>query len=344
MLTESLIRQALTQVKYPGYSRDIVSFGFIKGIAINQGQVTIYMSIDSANDSLINMLKNQVLEVVKALPDVLHVTVDIIKKEATSGVERGPLPGVSRIIAIASGKGGVGKSTVTANLAIALAKQGLKVGLLDCDLYGPSMGLMFGNQTAQVFVNEKEEIIPILAHGIKLLSMGFLLDENSPIVVRGPVATKYIQQFLRQVEWGELDILLLDLPPGTGDIQLTIVQTVPLQGAIIVSTPQEMALIDARKAIAMFDKVQVPILGLVENMSYFLCPSDSIKYPIFGEGGTKYEAEQRGLPLLAELPLDMETRIRADQGTPIALEDPQLNIISAHFYQMALNIRHILSC
>lgn len=344
MLTESLIRQALTQVKYPGYSRDIVSFGFIKGIAINQGQVTIYMSIDSANDSLINMLKNQVLEVVQALPDVLHVAVDIIKKEAASGVERGPLPGVSRIIAIASGKGGVGKSTVTANLAIALAKQGLKVGLLDCDLYGPSMGLMFGHQTAQVFVNEKEEIIPILAHGVKLLSMGFLLDEDSPIVVRGPVATKYIQQFLRQVEWGELDILLLDLPPGTGDIQLTIVQTVPLQGAIIVSTPQEMALIDARKAIAMFDKVQVPILGLVENMSYFLCPSDSIKYPIFGEGGTKHEAKRRGLPLLAELPLDMETRMRADQGTPIALEDPQLNIISAHFHQMALNIRHILSC
>ena len=340
MLSEELIKEALKAVKYPGYSRDIVSFGFIKGIQINQGSVTVYLSLDSANESVLEHLQKEVQAVLLKLEGVGHVVVEVIKKEA--GTPRGPLPKVKNIVAVASGKGGVGKSTVTANLAIALASQGLKVGLLDCDLYGPSMALMFGSKE-QVFVNEKDEIIPVLAHGVRLLTMGLLLDEHSPVVVRGPVATKYIQQFLRQVEWGELDILLLDLPPGTGDIQLTLVQTVPLQGAIIVSTPQEVALIDARKAMSMFEKVQVPLLGMVENMSYFLCPSDGIKYPIFGEGGTRKEAESRGLPVLGELPLDMQTRERADQGMPIALENPAENPISHEFLLMAHRVQALLS-
>jgi ATP-binding protein involved in chromosome partitioning len=240
---------------------------------------------------------------------------------------------VKKIIAVASGKGGVGKSTVASNLAIALAATGAKVGLCDCDLYGPSIAMMFGCEEKPM-ANEKDEIIPIETQGLKIMSMGLLLEERSPVIVRGPLATRYTQQFLRQVAWGELDYLILDLPPGTGDIQLTIVQTVSLHGAVIVTTPQEVALIDARKAVSMFAKVNVPILGLIENMSWFECDAGK-RYYLFGENGGWREAEKLRVPLLAQIPLQVPISQGGDAGKPVALLDPQRCPASAAFHQAA---------
>ena len=224
-----------------------------------------------------------------------------------------------------SGKGGVGKSTVATNIAVALSllDENISVGLCDCDLYGPSIPLMFGQESARPTATDENEIIPIESHGIKLMSMGFLLDDSSPVIVRGPLATRYTQQFLTGCLWGDLDYLVLDLPPGTGDIQLTIAQSVSVDGAVIVTTPQEMALIDARKAASMFAKVNVPILGIVENMSYFLCPSDGEKYAIFGQGGGEKESARLGVPLIGQIPIEMQTREAGDSGNPIALGESE---------------------
>jgi ATP-binding protein involved in chromosome partitioning len=245
------------------------------------------------------------------------------------------------VIGIASGKGGVGKSTIAANLAIALQKSGARVGLCDCDIYGPSIALMFGSR-ARPMATEENRIIPIEQYHLKLMSMGFLLDDTSPAILRGPMVTRYTQQFLRQVEWGELDYLILDFPPGTGDIQLTIVQTVALAGAIIVTTPQEVALIDARKAATMFEKVNVPVLGLVENMSYFVCPGDGQRYDIFGSGGGEREAKRLRVPLLGQIPIDIATREAGDRGMPIAGEDEQ-SAVAAEFRRIAAHLRESLA-
>jgi ATP-binding protein involved in chromosome partitioning len=247
------------------------------------------------------------------------------------------IPGVRHVIAVASGKGGVGKSTVATNLACALQVTGAKVGLCDCDLYGPSIGLMFGS-TERPFADDDNRIIPIERYGLKLMSMGFLLDDDSPAILRGPMVTKYTQQFLRQVNWEGLDYLILDLPPGTGDIQLTIVQTVALSGAVIVTTPQEVALIDARKAFSMFQKVNVPVLGFIENMSYFLCPSDGVRYDIFGTGGGQREAERVGVPLLGQVPIDIATREAGDRGMPITAAEPKSAMAQA-FLEIADKVR-----
>ena len=243
------------------------------------------------------------------------------------------IPGVRHVIAVASGKGGVGKSTVAANLAVALEQTGARVGLCDCDIYGPSISLMFGTRERPTATDENM-IVPIEQYGLRLMSMGFLLDDTSPAILRGPMVTRYTQQFLRQVEWGELDYLVLDLPPGTGDIQLTIVQTVALSGAIIVTTPQEVALIDARKAATMFEKVNVPVLGLVENMSYFISPSDNKRYDIFGTGGGEREAKRLRVPLLGQIPIDIATREGGDRGIPIVCEDRQ-SPVTAEFKRIA---------
>jgi ATP-binding protein involved in chromosome partitioning len=251
------------------------------------------------------------------------------------------IEGIKHVIAVASGKGGVGKSTVAANLAIALQKAGAAVGLCDCDLYGPSMGLMFGTNERPM-ATEDNRIIPIERYGLRLMSMGFLLEDTAPAILRGPMVTKYTQQFLRQVDWGELDYLVLDLPPGTGDIQLTIVQTVALAGAIIVTTPQEVALIDARKAASMFQKVNVPVLGLVENMSYFLCPSDGQRYDIFGSGGGEREAARLKVPLLGQIPIDIATREAGDRGQPVASADPH-NPVAQSFAEIARKITQFTS-
>jgi ATP-binding protein involved in chromosome partitioning len=326
--TESAVQEALKSVRYPGFSRDIVSFGLIKGVRIAEGEVTVQLSLTTNDPRVPQQIKEESEAAILALPHVSKATVLIdikapVQTPAGSGQPQATqIDGVKHVIAVASGKGGVGKSTVAANLAISLRTRGAAVGLCDCDMYGPSMGLMFGSNERPSANEETQQIQPIERHGIKLMSMGFLLEDGAPAILRGPMVTKYTQQFLRQVEWGTLDYLVLDLPPGTGDIQLTIVQTVALAGAVIVTTPQEVALIDARKAAAMFAKVNVPVLGLIENMSYFLSPSDGVRYDIFGRGGGEREAQRLGVPLLGQVPIDIPTREWGDRGTPVAAADP----------------------
>ncbi|MCX6878967.1 MAG: Mrp/NBP35 family ATP-binding protein [Verrucomicrobia bacterium] len=345
-MSSDFIREALRQVRYPGFSRDIVSFGLVKDITCEPGLTTVRIEIATADPQVPEQIFRECHAILDPLPDVGHAKVEIEIKApqaAAAGgglgstVGKSSIPGVKRVIAIASGKGGVGKSTVAANLAIALAAAGAKVGLCDCDLYGPSIAQMFGT-TERPLANEHDEIIPIEAHGIQLMSMAFLLDGASPVIVRGPMATRYIQQFLRQVAWVDLDYLILDLPPGTGDIQLTIVQTVSVDGAIIVTTPQEVALIDARKAVSMFGKVNVPILGLIENMSWFECDAGK-RYHLFGDGGGVREAGLLGVPLFGQIPLEVATRERGDSGSPIALVPPSQNQVSAAFHQTAAAVR-----
>ncbi|MFC5049677.1 P-loop NTPase [Rubritalea spongiae] len=341
-MTEETIKSALAKVKYPGFSRDIVAFGLIKEITIKGVDVEVTIGVQTKDPKVPETIFKDCQEELNKIEGIgtTRVNVDVKNPDAQqTGGEDAPaqgktsIPGVKNIIAVASGKGGVGKSTVSSNLAIALAKTGAKVGLCDCDLYGPSTAQMFGTNQ-QPYANERDEIIPIEAHGIKLMSMGFLLDDNSPVIVRGPLATRYTQQFLRQVEWGELDYLILDLPPGTGDIQLTIVQTVALSGAVIVTTPQEVALIDARKAVSMFAKVNVDILGVVENMSWFECEHGT-KYHLFGDGGGVKEAERLKVPLLGQIPIDITTRQCADDGTPVATLSETESSVSAAFKDTA---------
>ena len=243
-------------------------------------------------------------------------------------------------ILIVTGPSGVGKSTVAANLAVALEQTKARVRLCDCYIYGPSISLMFGTRERPMATDENR-IVPIEQYGLRLMSMGFLLDDTSPAILRGPMVTRYTQQFLRQVEWGELDFLVLDLPPGTGDIQLTIVQTVALSGAIIVTTPQEVALIDARKAATMFEKVNVPVLGLIENMSYFVSPSDHKRYDIFGSGGGEREAKRLRVPLLGQIPIDIATRAAGDRGIPIVAED-RPSPVALEFAKIARQIQQTL--
>ncbi|MGN0829283.1 MAG: P-loop NTPase [Akkermansia sp.] len=352
-LTPALIRAALTTVKYPGFSRDIVSFGLVKNIAVSpEGAVTVDLLVESKNADVPRYIYENVMGVVKELPGVKKLDVNIEhhapeQKKKPTGVNDDPadwkssVPGVKHVIAVASGKGGVGKSTVSANLAVGLSKLGYRVGLLDLDIYGPSMSLMFGTKE-RPGCSDKEQFLPVEAHGVKLLSMGLLVDEAAPVAVRGPLATRYVQQFLRDVDWGGLDFLVLDMPPGTGDIQLTIVQTVDLAGAVIVTTPQEVALIDARKAIGLFRRVNTPILGIIENMSYFVCPSDGLVYHIFGEGGGEKEAAALGVPLLGKVPLDIGTREGGDAGRPVALEDEGHNRVAAAFVGIAQCLAGVL--
>src|SRR5438876_8755289 len=314
------VRDALRSVRYPGFSRDIVSFGLVKDVQIDDGDVKVQLALATNDPNIPATIKNDAEKILRALNGVrtVKILIDIHAPPggagATVGAQR--IPGIKHIIAVASGKGGVGKSTVAANLAVALEQSKARVGLCDCDIYGPSISLMFGTRQRPT-ATEENKIVPIEQYGLRLMSMGFLLDDTSPAILRGPMVTRYTQQFLRQVEWGELDYLVLDLPPGTGDIQLTIVQTVALSGAIIVTTPQEVALIDARKAATMFDKVNVPVLGLVENMSYFVSPSDGQRYDIFGSGGGEREARRIRVPLLGQIPLDIATRQAGDRGMPV---------------------------
>ncbi len=340
-MTNDELRTHLAQVKYPGFSRDIVSFGLVKAAEVkSDGSAHIQIQIQTKDPELPRTIFqdcHNVLDPIFGDPAKVRIEIDI-KDPPTSGTDNqktsNTIPGVKRIIAVGSGKGGVGKSTVSSNLAIALSKQGLKVGLLDCDLYGPSIPLMFGVPHQQPHADSQDRIIPIEAHGLKIMSMGFLLTDHSPVIVRGPLATRYTTQFLQQVAWDDLDILILDLPPGTGDIQLTLVQTVTLDGAIIVTTPQEVALVDARKAISMFAKVNVPILGLIENMSYFECDAGK-RYHLFGQGGAARECERIQVPLLGEIPLQPVIGQNCDQGTPIATLAPSESKPSAAFHQTA---------
>ncbi len=343
MFTTDSIRQQLATVKYPGFSRDIVSFGLVKDIIITGTEVVVQMSMSTADASVPRQIKEAAEAALAGVPGVTSAVVRIditAPQQQPMGAQSMPqtsIPGVKYIIAVASGKGGVGKSTVAANLACALAATGASVGLCDCDLYGPSVGIMFG-ANERPFADEDNRIIPLERYGLKLMSMGFLLEDDAPAILRGPMVTKYTQQFLRQVNWDGTDFLILDLPPGTGDIQLTIVQTVALTGAIIVTTPQEVALLDARKAVAMFQKVNVPVLGLIENMAYFQCPSDGVRYDIFGSGGGEREAARQKVPLLGQIPIDIPTRESGDRGKPITAAAPESAIAQA-FVAIAQTLR-----
>ena len=344
VVSEEQIRDALKSVRYPGFSRDIVSFGLVKSVKIDNGEIKVQLVLATNDPNVPATIKNDAENVLRAIDGVrgAKVLIDIHAPPAGAGTSVGAtrIPGIKHSIAVASGKGGVGKSTVAANLAVALEQTKARVGLCDCDIYGPSISLMFGTRDRPM-ATEENKIVPIEQYGLRLMSMGFLLDDTSPAILRGPMVTRYTQQFLRQVEWGELDYLVLDLPPGTGDIQLTIVQTVALSGAIIVTTPQEVALIDARKAATMFDKVNVPVLGLIENMSYFVSPSDGKRYDIFGSGGGEREAKRIRVPLLGQIPIDIATREAGDRGMPIVGEDRQ-SPVTAEFKKIAENLRETL--
>src|SRR3989440_11825710 len=343
-ISEEQVKDALKSVKYPGFTRDIVSFGLVKSVKIDNGEIKVQLALATNDPNVPATIKNDAENVLRAIDGVrgAKVLIDIHAPPAGAGTGVGAtrIPGIKHAIAVASGKGGVGKSTIAANLAVALEKTEARVGLCDCDIYGPSISLMFGSRDRPM-ATEENRIVPIEQYGLKLMSMGFLLDDAAPAILRGPMVTRYTQQFLRQVEWGELDYLVLDLPPGTGDIQLTIVQTVALAGAIIVTTPQEVALIDARKASTMFEKVNVPVLGLIENMSYFACPSDGKRYEIFGSGGGEREAKRLRVPLLGQIPIDIATRESGDRGMPITAETND-SPVAAEFMKIAARLRETL--
>ena len=326
MLTQDDIKNALKAVKYPGYSRDIVSFGLVKEIAISQGGISVIMQLTSPHPDIARQIKEQSELVLQALPGMKRVHVEVQLPAAGQDAGSNPwanqnrVPGVKRVIAVASGKGGVGKSTVSANLACALKQLGARVGLLDCDIYGPSIPLMMGVDERPT-VGEDERLVPPSNHGVKVMSIGLLLDNDQPVIWRGPMIAKTIQQFLFAVDWGELDFLLVDLPPGTGDAQLSLCQTVPLDGGVIISTPQEASLGVVRKGIAMFRKVNVPILGIVENMSYFTTPNGE-RVEIFGHGGGQEEAARQNVPFLGEIPIFTAIREGGDRGMPIVVSTP----------------------
>jgi ATP-binding protein involved in chromosome partitioning len=342
MLTQDDIRNALKAVKYPGYSRDIVSFGLVKEIAAAAGTVSVLMQLTSSNADAAQQIKEASERVLQALPGVNRVQVEVRQPDTGQATPANPfanqnrVAGVKRIIAIASGKGGVGKSTVSANLACALKHLGARVGLLDCDIYGPSIPLMMGVHERPT-ISPQEQLVPPLGHGVKVMSIGLLLTDEQPVIWRGPMIAKTIQQFLMAVEWGELDFLLVDLPPGTGDAQLSLCQTVPLDGGVIVTTPQEASLGVVRKGIAMFNKVNVPIFGIVENMSYFTAPNGD-RVEIFGHGGGQAEAGRQNVPFLGEVPIFLEIREGGDQGVPVVVSAPN-GPAAQVFIQIAASLR-----
>jgi ATP-binding protein involved in chromosome partitioning len=326
-VSEQEIKNALTGVKYPGYSRDIVSFGLIKEIATRNGAVSVMMQLTGGSPEIAQQIKSESERVLRELPGVQKAYVEV-KHQGIAGssgtsspwAQQSKIPGIGKAVAVASGKGGVGKSTLSVNLACALSQDGIRVGLLDCDIYGPSIPLMMGINKRPT-ISEREKMIPLSNYGVKLMSMGFLLEGDQPVIWRGPMIMKTIQQFIGAVEWGELDLLLVDLPPGTGDAQLSLCQTVPLDGGVIITTPQEASLGVVRKGIAMFQKVNVSILGIIENMSYFTTPSGE-RVEIFGHGGGRAEAQRQNVPFLGEVPLYTAIREGGDRGVPVAVSAP----------------------
>ena len=344
MVTEETISAALKTVRYPGYSRDIVSFGLVKQVAVNEGAVNVQIQMTTAAPEAAQQIKAECERVLRSIPGVkmVYVETKLPAGGAPQAGGAGPwaqqnkIPGIQRIVAVASGKGGVGKSTTSVNLACALHHLGAAVGLLDCDIYGPSIPLMMGTK-ARPTISERERLVPPVSHGIRLMSMGFLLEGDAPVIWRGPMIQKTIQQFIHSVEWGELDYLVVDLPPGTGDAQLSLCQTVPIDGGVIVTTPQEASLGVVRKGIAMFQKVNVPILGIVENMSYFVSPAGE-RLEIFGHGGGKAEAERQKIPFLGEIPLFTEIRIGGDEGVPIVVSNPS-SVPAQAFVKVAEAVR-----
>jgi len=340
-ITESAVRGVLQTVIDPASGKDVLALGMVSGIATRGGHVAVTLEVDPARGAALEPLRQACEQAVRALPGVLSASAVMTAERPAqrpaaaappprtghgpAAAARIDVPGVKHIIAVASGKGGVGKSTTAVNLALGLAANGVATGLLDADIYGPSMPRMLA-------VKEKPESLdgkmlkPIERYGIRTMSIGYIVAEDTPMIWRGPMVSSALEQMLRDVQWGELDVLVVDMPPGTGDAQLTLAQRVALSGAVIVSTPQDIALIDARKGLSMFRKVAVPVLGIVENMSYFLCPKCGERSEIFGHGGAHEEADKLGVPFLGEIPLHLDIRTTSDSGHPIVVAQPE----SAH--------------
>jgi len=321
MPTPQELLEALKQVKYPGFSRDIVAFGMVKDIAVGGAGVTVQLAPPTDNAEVVAQIHQGVID---TLGPLVQVPVEVvIQRPATAAPLRSKpgIPGVQHIVAVASGKGGVGKSTVAVNLASALAALGQRVGLLDADVYGPSVPLMLGIRERPQSTDDKR-LIPITKYEIKVMSMGFLVPDGHAVVWRGPMIDKLLTEFIKNVEWGELDVLVVDLPPGTGDAQLTMVQKVPLSGGVIVTTPQDVALLDVRRGVRMFEEVHVPVLGVIENMSYHVCGRCGHRAEIFSHGGGARMAKQFGVPFLGEIPLVREIREDGDAGTPLVVAQP----------------------
>jgi ATP-binding protein involved in chromosome partitioning len=324
-VTEEQILNALRAVQDPDLKRDIVALGFVKHLTIQDGRVAFAIELTTPACPVKDLLKEQARDAVRKIAGVSDVQVSMtaqVRSSMGAQTSGGLLPpGVKHVVAVASGKGGVGKSTVTANLALALAQSGSRVGVMDADVYGPSIPTILG-VTGEPEVDDKNRITPLEQHGVKVMSMGFFMKPEDAVVWRGPMLHKTVQQFLGGVLWGEIDYLLVDLPPGTGDVQLSLCQSIPITGAVIVSTPQDVALNVAQKAIAMFKKLNAPILGVIENMSHYVCAHCGTRDDIFGSGGAKAVAERMGLPFLGEIPLATPVRESADAGRPIVVSAP----------------------
>lgn len=322
-ISEQSVLDALRQIKDPDLHKDIVTLGFIKDLQIEGGNVSFRIVLTTPACPVKEEMEGAAHEVVGAIPGVMAVNV---KMDAEVPKGRGigdkvTMPGVRNIVAVSSGKGGVGKSTVAVNLSVALALDGARVGLMDMDVYGPNVPLMLGVGEAKPEI-EDGRLLPVEAYGVKLMSMAILQPGDKPMIVRGPILHGLVKQFLTDVKWGELDYLIVDMPPGTGDVQLSLAQLVPVQGAVLVTTPQEVAVMDVRRALRMFETVAVPVLGVVENMSYFIAPDTGMRYNIFGEGGGQKLAESYGVPFLGAVPLGLEVREGGDKGVPVVVSQP----------------------
>jgi len=358
-VTDELVLEALNEIKNQETGKSVVEHGLIQGLQIKDGHVGFTIEIEPSEAEAMEPLRKACEEIVFDLPGVLSVTAVLTAHSGDDGHghdhdhdhghDHAPaapaapaqgnemdIPGVKTVIAVASGKGGVGKSTVSVNLALGLAANGLKVGLMDADVYGPSLPRMMGIGGTP-HTPDGKYMMPMSNYGVEVMSMGFLVPEDSPMIWRGPMVMSALEQLLRDVKWGDLDVLVCDLPPGTGDAQLTMAQRVPLTGVVVVSTPQDVALADARKGIAMFDKVSVPTLGLIENMSYFICPHCGDRTEIFSHGGAKDEAVRRGIEFLGEIPIDPHLRETSDTGTPITAKEPD-HAISQVFIEIARKV------
>lgn len=328
-MTKDEILSELREVRYPGFSRDIVSFGIVKDAADQDGKITVTLTFTTESPEKRGQIQAEIARRLRAKPGIHTVgfaSVDAPVRPAAerSVLERRPVAGVKHLVAVASGKGGVGKSTVAVNLACSLQKLGRRAGLLDADIYGPSVPLMMGVGERPGLTGENR-IIPHVRHGVSLMSIGFFVEGDNPVIWRGPMVTGAIRQLLNDTQWEDLDYLIIDLPPGTGDAQLSLVQMAPVSGAVVVTTPQDVALIDAAKGVVMFQKLDIDILGIIENMSYFICPDCGKKSAIFSEGGGRREASRLGVPFLGEIPIDPAIRSGGDEGIPVVVRHPESN-------------------
>ena len=342
-VTEESVLDALRQIQDPDLHKDIVTLGFIKDLKIEGGNVSFRIVLTTPACPVKEQMEGAAKEVVGAIPGVtsVKVTMDAEVPKGRGLGEKISVPGVRNIIAVSSGKGGVGKSTVAVNLAVSLALDGARVGLMDADVYGPNVPLMLGVSRARPEI-EGNKLVPLEAYGVRLMSMAVLKPGDEPMIVRGPILHGLVKQFLSDVKWGELDYLIVDMPPGTGDVQLSLAQLVPVQGAVLVTTPQEVALADVRRALRMFETVAVPVLGVVENMSYFVAPDTGVRYNIFGEGGGERLAEQYGVPFLGAVPLGMDVREGGDRGVPVVISQPDSEEAKA-FHRVAEEVARQVS-